>query len=628
MLTLLSLIGCQPVLEMSEREAGVRAPLTAACDEQDELACLLPWPSNVYTAADPTSPTGLRLAVQESSLSHPESVDYLNRSDGFSRITGIGVAFDAEINADALSFDPVASLDPEAPVQVFDTVTLERKPYRTEWIDAGSLSGPRAIVIGRPAAVLAPNRDHVGIVLDTIGVTTQPRPVRIALGLDEPETQVDANLYGYHAPTRALLDEVGIDPARVVRVFDFTTRSAGDATFRLHAMMDTLGANMDALGVEIDSVVFPAEPAIAYILRGRLTGAPGFLDADGQLVLDAEGRPQVVDDASIEFRFVVPAGTGDYPVALYGHGTGGNVSDPSFDVEFARAGIGKLALRFTGWTDEDFISTLLGFTEFLNGSARSTAGLMQALAGGTVLLTSLDGILDRTVSASTIDGVSNPAAGRHPDTSRIAWLGGSMGGTMGGVLVSADPRLQYAVLNVPGSAWTHMVPHSLLYTSGIESILQENYPNPIDLHLAMLIAQNNWDEVDGAPWADEALEAGGMFLLQQSMGDPVVPGLGTELLANAFGAVQLEPSLSPVHGLTPVTGDVTSGAALEQFRVPPTGAYDIHGFAARQTPAGAAALHQILAFLQSAWAGAPVMRHAELCAEQNADGRCDYSEAW
>jgi hypothetical protein len=505
----------------------------------------------------------------------------------------------------------------------------ERVAYRTEWIDASGMDSERRLLVGRPAEVLPPNAEHVAIVLDTVGQSEQSREVRVALGLSKPQNDDEAHLAAYHAPTRALLEEQGVDFERIVRVWDFTTRSAGDATFRLHAMMDELDANLGGMSVEIDTLVVPANPDIAGIVRGRLLNAPSFADDDGYLVLDEEGRPQVVGTRSIEFRVMLPAGEGEFPLVLYGHGTGGSVNDPLFDEELAAQGIAKLSIQFDGWTDKDFVQTLLGFSTFLEGSERSTAGLMEALAGGTALLTSMDGgVLGQALAADTLAGEPNAAAGRGVDFDRIAWAGGSMGGTMGGVMTSADPRLRIGVLNVPGAGWTHMVPYSLLYAAGMGSVLSETYPDPADQHLAMIMGQGSWDEVDGAPWADEALAAGGVFLLQESMEDPILPNLGTELLANAFGAVQINPVLQPIHGLDAVDGPVTSGAAMTQFHVPDTGQYDVHGFAAKETPAGDAAREQILEFLVSAWAGSPVMQHPGGCVEATDDGTCDFMGMW
>lgn len=115
---------------------------------------------------------------------------------------------------------------------------------------------------------------------DELGVDSGPSPAaphltRVALALDEPESKDEAELRGYHAPTRAALAEAGIDPAHVVRVWDFTTRSQEDATRRLRAMRDAAKAVADgAVSVVIDVTKTPNDPAIALVVEGRLTGVP------------------------------------------------------------------------------------------------------------------------------------------------------------------------------------------------------------------------------------------------------------------------------------------------------------------------------------------------------------------
>ncbi|MCB9759810.1 MAG: hypothetical protein H6739_08195 [Alphaproteobacteria bacterium] len=625
--------GCAPP-EVVERAPGVRAPLSAECSEVDPARCLLPWPSNTFTRADPSTETGLRLDVQTSALPVADDPGFLNLANGFSRVTGVATAIEGAVDTRQVSLEDVTpSLSPDGPLQVFNAQPGsarygQRVAFVTELMDASTLSTDRYLFVGRPQEVMEANADHVVVVLKDLAPDEAPsREVLLSLALVEPETDAEAAVVGYHAPTRALLAEAGVDPERVLRVWDFTTRSRDDIAYRTHAMMDTLEGALDDLAVEIDVVSFPSNPALAWIVLGRLTGAPSFLDEDGKLVLDDAGRPLVTGTTDIVFRMSMPAGEGTYHVALYGHGTGGDVNDNLFDNEMAESDVAKLNLRFDGWTGEDFLLTITGFSAFLEGTETSTAGLMQAMAGGTVLLSALDGVLGDALTAETLNGEPNEAAGRVPDTDEVVWLGGSLGGTLGAVVVSADERLTTAVLNVPGAGWTHMIPHSLLYDSGVGAIMLEVYDDVLDLQLAILMSQGSWDDVDGAVWADEALEVGGNFLLQQSMGDPVLPNVGTNLLSSALGAVQFEPSLDPRHDLASTTGQVTSGAALEQFRVPDTGVFDVHGFAARDTIAGEAALAQIIELLESYWAGDTHVSHPALCAEYGLNGTCDFTEA-
>lgn len=622
----LLLLACSP---LEPREAGVRTPPPVQeCDALDPVHCLLPFPSNAHTVADESTSTGLRMAFDPAPLGVDDDPSFLNLGNGFSRVSGVTVAFDTVLADAASSASVEPSLSADGALQVLNAQVGserygERQAYWTEVIDASSITADKNMLIGRPEQVLEANADHVFVVLDSVGAEASEM-VRVALGLEDPRGRLEEEMAAHYAPTAAFLEEQGVDLTRVVRFSEFTTRSEDDPQRRMLAMMDALETASSDLEVVIDTLVEPADPTIAAIVRGRLVGAPSFLNEDGKLELDANGDPSIVGTADIEFRISIPANTPDYKVVLYGHGTGGDVTDSAFDSEIAEVGIAKLNLRFDGWTGEDFVYTLGSLGAFLEGSERSTAGLLQSMAGGTVLLTSLDGALGDALSAETLAGEPNPVAGVRPRTDEVVWMGGSLGGTLGAVIVSADDRLTKAVLNVPGTGWSHMIPHSLLYEIGVGDALTNNYGSLVDVHLVILAGQNSWDDVDGAIWAEKALDVGGSFLLQQSMGDPVLPNLGTNLLARSLNAVQLEPMLEPIVGLESTDQVVQSGATLEQFWVADTGPYDVHGFAARNTIAGDAALEQILVFAQDAWEGSTPMAHPQLCITDGVDETCDF----
>ena len=629
-LLLIQLVGCKAddteSTPVPEREAGERAPLTASCDVRDETHCLLPWPNSRFETTSDTTSTGIKLHLDPDAIPLDDSVAWLNASNGYSRVSAVVVGFESPPPAD---WDPASSLSAESTLQVLvadpDHARYgERIAYRTEAFDASTTGRPAHLLIGRPVEVLPGSTELVALTLDH---GTANHATLVSLGLEKPSSQEDQELVSYHAPTRQLLDDAGVDPTRVTRLWDFHTRSEDDAHRRMRHMMAALDDAAPDLDVVIDVAVEPIASEVAMVVKGRITGAPSFLDDEGHMV-EEDGVPQLVGTTDVVFRMALPRATDDYRVVLYGHGTGGDEDDDAFDEELAEQGIAKLAMRFDGWTGDDFVHTIGSFTRFLSGSEVSSAGLLESLAGATLLRTALDGSLGDALEAKKLGGLDNPLAGLRPDTTDVPWVGGSMGGTLGAVMVSADERITVGVLNVPGSGWTHMVPHSLLYDFGIRGLLEEVYTNPVEQQLIMAIAQNNWDDVDGAVWAEEALAVGGSFLMQESMDDPVLPNLGTELLANALQAQQMEPVLQPIVGLTTTKAMVTKGAALTQFRVPDTGQYDVHGFAARSTPAGDAAMEQIIHFLQTAWDGQPDMHHPAGCSDITKKGDCDFSGMW
>ena len=610
------------------RSPGERAPLTATCDALDPTRCLLPWPSNTFTVADDRTETGLRLAIEADALSTDDDPAPLNLADGFSRITGVATGFSTRLDAatasGALRVYVAQPDDPQYGVAW---------PLWVEVVVGGSSLTPQDLLIGRPAGALPAGADCVAVVLDELtdadGVPLQAdHRTAVLLGLADPDDDDEAALAAYHAPTRQLLADVGVAPEHVVRVWDFTTRSASDLTRRLDALVaarqDALASG--ALSIVMDEVSPGWTSSMALIAQGRITGVPSAEGEDGRLVLDDDGRPVTVGTRDAPFRVVIPSGEGDWPVILYGHGMGGDVSDASFDATMTDNGGGKVGLEWQGWTSADMMENLLLLPKaMLAGTERSTSGLLESLADARLVLEALDGPLGDALAADTVGGVDNPAAGRWPDTSEPVYVGGSLGGTMGAVYAMSEPRVRYAALNVPGAGWSHMIPGSDLYAI-MEGFVQATYGDEVDVTLALLMAQGVWDEVDGAAWADEARDDGDMFLLQESIGDPILPNLGTAILAAALDAVQLDPAIEDVRGLSHTDGPVTDGMVLEQFRVPDTGVYDVHGFADRDTEAGRAARDQIFGFLMGALDGAPVIAHPERC-DATADGSCDWGDA-
>ena len=618
------LVACQQTttdLVVDDRAPGTRAPLTASCSELDDVRCHLPWPSSTFTVAADTA-TGLNLAIDEAALPFDDETSFVESADGFSRVTPLAAGLDGLLD-DVDWSDEVWLVVAEPGHERYG----ERIPVWTEV--AHDNFGRDSLLLAYPQRLLPPNAEHLVVVTDGLTGDTdqvQTRGVQLALGLADPETEDEAALVGYHAPARTQLDELGLDPSEVLRVWDFTTRSQDDHARRLRAMIATLEEELDDLEVVIDVAAEDVDEEVLRIVLGHLEGVPSFLDEDGKLVLDDDGLPMVTGTTDAYFRVVVPAGEGDYRVALYGHGTGGDYTDNSFDQEIAANGLAKTGVRWRGWTGDDLLYTLSGLYQFFDGSAVSTAGLMQSLADASVILSAMDGALGDALAADTLLGEENPAAGRRPDMDMPVWVGGSQGGCMGSVLVAVDDRIDYGVLNVPGGGWTHMIPGSLLYVTAIESLLLTVMDDDmVTMRLALAMSQTAWDEIDGAAWGQDAVDGGGMFLLQESMGDPILPNPGTAILAEAMGAVMLQPELEDVPVLADVNGDVTT-TALTQFRVPDTGQYDVHGFAARDTPAGDAAIEQIFEFLTSAYEGSPVISFPDGCTSVTSDGSCDFTE--
>ncbi len=602
-----------------DRAAGERAPLTAACDGMDPTSCLLPWPSSVFTTVDKASPTGVRLHLEKASLDNDDDPASVNRADGFSRITPLVTGFASDLDPPDAAALQLFLVEPDVPG------SGEAVPLRLE-AHASKDDPGHSLLVAKPYRALAPNAEYLAVVTDSLHATgggslAPERAAKVALGLEEPASQADADLFGHHAPARALLAKVGIDPAHVLRVWDFSTRSAEDATRRLLAMRDAARAAVAAGQTEvIIDVVKPGDGGIAALVEGRLSGLPSFASEAG-LSLDAAGLPVATGTREAAFRVEIPQGAGDYPFIMFGHGTGGSFRDSSFDAELGAEGIGKIGFNLHGWTNDETIDTFVRMTHMFVGSEHSTAFLMQAVAEGAALQAAMDGPLGDALAAPMLLGAPNPAAGRHPDGSVPIWAGGSLGGTIGLVFASADPDMHAAVLNVPGAGWTHFVPPSSVYAT-MAALLATSFDGDLSLLQAFSMSQTNWDDVDGAVWGEARAGRETTFLVQESIGDPILPNIGSENVALATGCIGVGAVLIPIPGVAPGEGGIAGQSALTQYHVPEVTGLDIHGFAAGNTPAGIAAREQIRAFVKSALKGSPTVVVPAECP----GGSCDFSE--
>ncbi len=619
-----------PTFTVTPREPGVRAPRTGACGELDDEHCLLPWPSSTFLRADPSTATGVAIEVEADSLNPADDANAWE-SDGFSRVTSVMTAIDTLL-------DPATVTSPGGDVNGALRLFVaspdhpdygDEVPLRLELVTQYRGETTTTMIVGDPLALLDPATDYVAVLSDVVRTSTgaevpTPHVTEVALGLVDPASEDEAALAGYHAPTVMLLEDVGIDPAHVIRAWDFTTRSAEDPRRFLLAVRD---ASLEALErgeitFVIDDVEHHADGDIATVVRGHITGLPNFVDGSRDLVLDAEGMPTTSGTDESPFRVVIPRGTGDYRTVLFGHGAGGSANDGTFDEALAAQGVAKVGMELTGFHGDVLLETIEALGQsVLTGVRRAVGPLLQAIAQAVVIERALHGELGDVLSAEMLGDAANPHAGRRPARDGVMWVGGSLGGITGLVVTSVDPDIHYAVLNVPACGWTQWVTDSVLYAIAAFGIRRRN-GGEMGAAIALSVAQSEIDALDGASFVDLAREDGDVFLVQESMGDNVVPNAGTEYLAIVTGARMVGAPLSPIHGIDH-TDEVDGASAITQFRAEATDLGSVHGFAANTgNRSGQAAMEQIEGFLESAWAGTPTVRVPSQCE----GGSCDFLE--
>lgn len=594
-LLVVTLLGCGPAAPVA-RLLSDRRPFSTGCDAQDVTRCLLPWPNRAFTVADERTPTGVRVSVERRTLPNPDDPAPLNALDGFSTVSPLAVGFPGPISVRT-------DARPATAMRLFH-VSGDEVSLRLSVTSDGP--GQASLLVGYPLWPMRPGADYVAVVLDEVeGSGAAPRQVKLSLGLEPPVDDAERAFVAHQAPVRAVLKERGVEAARVRRVWEFTTRSSERLRRPLESMRLQAIEVARTGGLTVSVAMARALPFDALEVRGSIDGLPRFTKPTGELVLDESGGPLRVGTHSTPFRIVLPRATRPWRLVVYGHGTGGSVYEDTFDRDIVGVGAAKLSLRYDGWTETTAVETLVGLDRRFTGSERSTGRLLQSLADASAIEASLDFALGEVLARPTLDGVVNPAAGVRHAADQHLYAGGSLGGTLGFVHTLTEPTLKAGVLNVPGAGWTHFVVTSSPFST-LDALFATTTPSAIDRALSVVMTQGSWDPVDGAAWAAMEVRPEVVLLIQQSMGDPVLPNVGTHLVATSMKAAQVAEVLEPVERVERVT-EAQGRSALTQFRIPNrfTGDLDRHGFGGKDTPAGVAAREQIVAFLESVWSGAP-----------------------
>src|SRR5438270_1238916 len=324
--------------------------------------CMLPFPDDYYTTADPTSPTGRRIDFRELAMptnagGAPIEAAPYNVGDGFSpgsvvtlKIPGIETAADVA----AIHTVPINRLGlytaKNAPVVVIDASTGARSPIWVE-IDSTVKSGKANVEI-HPAVNFTSGHRYIIALRNLKNAKKQSLPAPEGFrtyrdGLPSSEEKVNERRLHFDE-IFSKLEAAGIQRSSLYLAWDFTVASDENNTGRELAMRNAafaaLGDNNLADGiVEGSSPTFTVtstenEPNPGEIAR-RVKGTflvPCFLFPScapgGTMTLGPEGAPVQNGSWTANFDCIIPvaATSGAAESArpsLYGHGLFGSASE-------------------------------------------------------------------------------------------------------------------------------------------------------------------------------------------------------------------------------------------------------------------------------------------------------------
>jgi hypothetical protein len=545
--------------------------------------CLYPWPIDLLTTPDASTPTGLRLdydatllpATLEGALF---TVDELaNTFDGFSPNSQIRFVFAAEVDAAPLpGLHGIAdSLAPDAEIVLIDAESGERWPYFVE-ADATAEAGEPVTMFVRPMKRLDFNRRYViGLrgLKDKSGATIAPTPLfralRDQLTTDVPQLEA---MRADHEAVFSALQKAGVERGELQLAWGFTTASAERAQRDLTAISPQIEAQAGggSLGYEIKSIDVDPDPALARVLRGYLT-VPNCLTGDAGpgalLQRDPEGMPVCKGTTQAPFVIAIPKEVWDsgspVPFIVYGHGLLGS-GEEAVGIAKKATSVIVAGTDFWGMSQEDIPTLATTLQANFKGAATLADRLLQSAVNFTSLAYLAQGDLMQEMELkSPIDMTQSLI-----DPTAVHYLGGSQGGIMGGTVVAMAPNLSRGIAVVGAGNYSLMVWRSTAF-SMLNSLWEGAQPDTQDREFLLSIFQSTFDRVDPIihkELLEQPLGGGDpkRLMLVESIGDCQVPNIATEVMARSLGMSMLGPPVEEVWGMSDITGEVTEGSVLLQ----------------------------------------------------------------
>lgn len=552
---------------------------TGRCDAIDRSACLLPWPNDRFTRADPTTDTGRRLDLPADGTpanvggTHIDPAEW-NRSDGFAPASTLLTHID-RLDVAASKLPPVTdigrSLAKGSPLVLVDAETGERAAAWAE-LDANAADPQRqALMIVPAAALVEGHRYAVGLrgLVRAGGEEVEPSTA-FAGQVAKPDALARA--------TFATLRRAGVQTDDLDLAWSFTVASSRSISGRLRHMWDQTRREVGD-GAPPFTVTSNDPSGSARIVQGTFEmpkyltgdGGPGsFLANDG----DRDGIPTARGTMLAKFFCTVPAGaTSAEPAGtvIYGHGLLGTRAQ-ALDIGLVGASVNLsfCGLDYIGMSADDVGAIVASFKDL--STFRSLPDRLQQGHLGFLLL----GRLLRSSEGFATDPAFQDRSGEPiVDTDSVSLLGASQGGILGGVASALTTDWSQVILAVPGMAYNLLLRRSVDFDEFFPQV-EANYPDELDQALVLDLLEQLWQRGENAGYAQHltrdpypGVKAKQVMLLQ-AFGDHQVANVSTEKLARTLQIGRVAPTLTdgrstdvePQWGIDPIGSLPHEGSGL------------------------------------------------------------------
>ena len=623
---MLMLVGA--LLVLGALASAPSASAAAADCQLYEEPCLYPFPNNLFTERDNSSPTGLRVNLPQDAMpTNTQNVQInaaeWNRNDGFSPGSSIVIRVPGLDNTQAFNeTDPVrledmsATYDPQAPIVVIDAATRERALI---WSELDAFAGDPSLtnLMIHPGKSLKEGHRYIVALRnlkDENGMRLQApdwfRPFR------DQHPRVQKTEERRYRSIFKTLQRVRIKRKELYAAWDFTVASREGLTSRLLAIRDDAFAQLgdtdlsdgqvqgSAPAFSVSSVqnFTPAQdPRVMRRVQGTFT-VPCYLTSASCAIgggfnyssNDADATPtqQSGNLATAGFDCIIPqsAAGGASRASLYGHGllgsrtevAAGNVKDMANEHNFMFC-----ATDWWGLSSADVgfdIGALQDGNKFPIVVDRLQQGVLNTLYLGR-LIRNAGGF----ASNAAFQVAGNPVF----DSSNLYYDGNSQGGIMGGITTAVAPDYERAVLGVPGMNYGGVLLQRSTDFTNFALFLYGVAPGggytDKSLHPVLLdLMQQLWDRGEANGFAAHMTTdplpntPAHKVLMHVAYGDHQVSQYAAAVEARTIGASVHQPALDPVraqdanlfYGIPAIPSDPFDGSGIVIWddgpgRVPP-----------------------------------------------------------
>lgn len=541
------------------------------CDSLVPEFCGYPFPSNVYSVVDASTPTGRRVSFGSETILGNQPAPW-DKSDGFSAgsplmtyLPGIALAqFGGQDNIEE-------SLSTTSPSILIDAETGDLVPHFAE-IDMRAPTAEQRSTMIRPVVRL---RDDARYIVafrnlrneDDELIEASPGFAALRDDTESEDASIGARRVLYEDIFAQLADK-GWDRGDVQIAWDFNTASDANNTDWLVHMRDTAFALVeDGIDYTIDTVEEDYETDnIAFRIFGTFR-APQFMTSSGPgslLVFGDDGLPMVNEAdpwTDVPFEVLIPnSATAEDPAEIieYGHGLLGQMTQiqsshfRSFMNEYNYT---FCATDLIGMSDSDFetIGLILA-----SGNISNLQTMFDRLHQGFLNYVLLMRMMTTTFAA-------DPVYGQYIKGGEGYYYGISQGGIMGTVFLALSPDVKRGALGVMGQPYSMLLFRSVDFNQFLD-IIKMNYTDFREQQFAVALFQMLWDRVEPTGYTHH-IRSNPLpttntkeVLARVGIADHQVSTHAGHIMARTLDVPHLTTGLREIWGLTPV--ESTSGGSF------------------------------------------------------------------